>query len=323
MGDTPAAAVSTIVIARALQAIVVLILVTLAVSLLQHLLPGSEARAILGLHASAAQVRAFNQANGLNHPVIVQYLDYLWRVLHANLGFSYKLNESVGALLANDIPNDLVIVIPAVLLSLAIAVPVGLYQAVRRNRVFDHAATGVAFVLYAMPSFWLGLLLVGWFAVSLRWLPSQAPQAASVAGVLAHPVGLVLPILTLALANVALFSRYMRSAVIETLAQDYIVTARAKGIGRGALLRRHVLHNSLSSVITLLGLSLPAIFTAGLIVEQIFNLNGTGLAFFTAVSDQDYPVELGILLLIGIATVVGNALADIAYAVLDPRVRQD
>lgn len=314
---------STFLIARALQAIVVLILVTLAVFTLQHLLPGSEARAILGLHASAAQVRAFNQANGLNQPLIVQYLHYLWRLLHANLGFSYKLNESVGALLANDIPNDLVIVIPAVLLSLAIAIPVGLNQGVRRNRVFDHAATGVAFVLYAMPSFWLGLLLVGWFAVNLRWLPSQAPQASSVGGVLAHPAGLVLPIITLALANVALFSRYMRSAVIETLAQDYIVTAKAKGLGQAAVVRRHVLHNSLSSVITLLGLSLPAIFTVGLIVEQIFNLNGTGLAFFTAVSSQDYPVELGILLLIGVATVVGNALADIGYAVLDPRVRQD
>jgi peptide/nickel transport system permease protein len=268
-------------------------------------------------------VGAFNHANDLNQPLIVQYLHYLWGLLHANLGFSYKLNESVGALLANDIPNDLVIVIPAVLLSLVIAIPVGLHQGVRRNRVFDHAATGIAFVLYAMPSFWLGLLLVGWFAVNLRWLPSQAPQASSVGGVLAHPAGLVLPILTLALANVALFSRYMRSAVIETLAQDYIVTAKAKGLGQAAVVRRHVLHNSLSSVITLLGLSLPAIFTAGLIVEQIFNLNGTGLAFFTAVSSQDYPVELGILLLIGVATVVGNALADVGYAVLDPRVRQD
>jgi peptide/nickel transport system permease protein len=314
--------VTGFVIARTLQAIVVLILVTLVVFFLQHLLPGSEARAILGLHASTAQVQAFNRANGLNQPVIVQYLNYIWRLLHGNLGFSYKLNESVTALLANDIPNDMVIVIPAVVLSLAIAVPVAMYQAIRRNRLFDHAATGVAFVLYAMPSFWLGLLLVGWLSVSLRWLPSQAPQASSVGGVLAHPAGLVLPILTLALANVALFSRYMRSAVIDTLAQDYIVTAKAKGAGMGALLRRHVLRNSLSSVITLLGLTLPAIFTAGLIVEQIFNLNGTGLAFFTAVSSQDYPVELGILLVIGTATVVGNALADVGYAVLDPRVRQ-
>ena len=310
------------VIARTLQAIVVLILVTLAVFFLQHLLPGSEARAILGLHASNAQVQAFNHANGLNQPVIVQYFSYLWRLLHGNLGFSYKLNETVAALLANDIPNDLVIVIPAVVLSLAIAIPVAMYQAIRRNHLFDHVATGVAFVLYAMPSFWLGLLLVGWLSVSLRWLPSQAPQASNVGGVLAHPAGLVLPVLTLALASVALFSRYMRSAVIDTLAQDYIVTAKAKGAGMGALLRRHVLRNSLSSVITLLGLTLPAIFTAGLIVEQIFNLNGTGLAFFTAVDSQDYPVELGILLLIGTATVVGNALADIGYAVLDPRVRQ-
>lgn len=310
-------------VARTLQAVVVLIIVTFVVFVLQHILPGSEARAILGLHASTAQLQAFNQANGLNQPLLVQYVDYLGRLLHGNLGFSYKLNESVASLLGNDIPNDMVIVIPALVVSLAVAIPVGMQQAVRRNGLFDHAATGVAFVLYAMPSFWLGLLLVGWLAVGLRWLPSEAPQASSVGGVLAHPLGLVLPILTLALVNVALFSRYMRSSVIETLAQDYIVTARAKGLSRGAILRRHVLHNSLISVVTLLGLSLPAIFTAGLIVEQIFNLNGTGLAFYTAASDQDYPVELGILLLIGTATVVGNALADIGYAILDPRVRRD
>ena len=310
-------------VARTLQAIVVLLIVTFVVFVLQHILPGSEARAILGLHASPAQLQAFNRANGLNQPLVLQYLDYLGRLLHGNLGFSYKLNESVTSLLANDIPNDLVIVIPALVVSLAVAIPVGLHQAVRRNRLFDHAATGVAFVLYAMPSFWLGLLLVGWFAVGLRWLPSEAPQASSVGGVIAHPLGLVLPILTLALVNIALFSRYMRSSVIETLAQDYIVTARAKGLSPGAILRRHVLQNSLISVVTLLGLSLPAIFTAGLIVEQIFNLNGTGLAFYTAASDQDYPVELGILLLIGIATVLGNALADVGYAILDPRVRRD
>ncbi|MGO8956661.1 MAG: ABC transporter permease [Streptosporangiaceae bacterium] len=308
-------------VARVLQAIVVLVAVTLAVFLLQHLLPGSEARAILGLHASQAQVLAFNRANGLNQPLVLQYLDYLWRLLHGDLGYSYKLNESVTSLLANDIPNDLVIVVPALLLSLAVAIPVGVRQAVRRNKAFDFAATGVAFLLYSMPSFWLGLLLVGWLAVGLRWLPAEAPQASSVGGVIAHPAGLVLPILTLALVNIALFSRYVRSSVLETLTQEYVVTARAKGLGWGATLRRHVLRNSMVSVVTLLGLSLPAIFTVGLVVEQIFNLNGTGLAFYTAASNQDYPVELGILLLVGVLTVLGNALADIGYAVLDPRVR--
>lgn len=131
----------------------------------------------------------------------------------------------------------------------------------------------------------------------------------------------MLPILTLTLVQLALFSRYMRASVLEVLIQDFIRTAKAKGLPGRRVVLGHVLRNSLMSIVTLLGLSLPYIFTAGLIVEQIFNLQGTGLAFYTAVGNEDYPVELGIILIIGLATVVGNALADIGYAVLDPRVR--
>lgn len=311
------------VVTRTVQAVLVVLVVTVVVFVMQHLLPGSEARAVLGLHASPTEVRLFDRANGLDTPLPLQYLDYLWRLLHGNLGFSYKLNESVDSLLRNDIPNDLTIVVPAIVISLVVAIPLGLYQAVHRNRAFDYAATGSALILYSMPSFWIGLLLVGWFAVDLRWLPAEAPAASSIGGLLAHPAGLVLPILTLALTNVALFSRYMRATVLEVLTQDYIRTAKAKGLSEASVNRRHVLRNSLVAIVTLLGLSLPAIFTVGLIVEQIFNLQGTGLAFYTAVGDQDYPVELGIILIIGIATVAGNTLADIGYAVLDPRVRYD
>lgn len=308
---------------RILQAVVVVLIVTMIVFVMQHLLPGNEARAILGLHASESEIKAFDSANGLDRAIPIQYLEYLWRLLHGNLGFSYKLNESVDSLLANDIPNDIVLVVPALLISLFVAIPIGMYQAIRRNKAFDYGATVVSFVLYSMPSFWLGLLLLAWFAVDLRWFPASAPQASSVGGVIAHPAGLVLPILTLTLVNIAWFSRYMRSAVIETLAQDYIRTAKAKGLRARAVNARHVLPNSLISIVTLLGLSLPAIFTAGLIVEQVFNLQGTGLAFYTAASNQDYPIELGVILLLGVTTVVGNLLADIGYAILDPRIRYD
>lgn len=308
-------------VARLGQAVVVVLFVTFIVFSLQHLLPGNEARAILGLHATVAQIRVFERQNGLDRPLPVQYLDYLWRILHGNLGRSYKLNESVDSLLSNDIPNDLVVVVPAIVLSLLVAIPLGLYQAVQRNKLFDYVTTATAFVLYSLPSFWLGLLLVAWFAVDLKWLPAEAPQASSVGGVISDPLGLVLPVLTLTLVNLALFSRYMRASVLEVLLQDYIRTAKAKGLPSRTIYLRHVLRNSLVSTVTLLGLSLPYIFTAGLIVEQIFNLQGTGLAFYTAVGNQDYPVELGIILVIGFSTVLGNALADIGYAMLDPRVR--
>ena len=311
------------ILGRLVQAIVVVLIVTIIVFILQHLLPGNPARAILGLHASPAELRAFEAANGLNRAVPIQYLDYLWRLLHGNLGFSYKLNESVLSLIKNDVPNDIVLVVPALIISLLIAIPVGLHQAAHRNHAFDYGATAVSFLLYSMPSFWLGLLLVGWLAVDLRWFPAEAPQTSSALDMLAHPSGLVLPVLTLVLVNVAWFSRYMRSSVIETLAQDYVRTARAKGLAERAVRYRHVLPNSLISIVTLVGLSLPLIFTAGLIVEQIFNLQGIGLAFYTAVGEQDYPVELGVILLIGVATVLGNLLADVGYAILDPRVRYD
>src|SRR5262249_19770591 len=153
-------------------------------------------------------------------------------------------------------------------------------QAVKRNKLADYAATAVSFVLYSTPAYLLGLLLVALFAVNLRLLPAQAPQAPTISGVLADPSGLVLPVLTLTLVTFALFSRYIRASAIDSLAQDYIRTARAKGLHPGAILFRHVLRNSLIPVITLVGISLPGILTFGLIVEQLFNFPGIGLAYF-------------------------------------------
>ncbi len=176
-------------------------------------------------------------------------------------------------------------------------------------------------LLYSMPSYWLGLLLIAGMAIGLHALPPEAPQAATVAGVLADPRALVLPVLTLTLVNVALFSRYMRSAAIDTLAQDYVRVARAKGLPARVIVARHVLRNSLAPVVTLLGLSVPAVLTTGLVVEYVFNFPGLGLTYFNAAVNADYPVELGITVIAGVATVLGSLLADLAYAVLDPRVR--
>jgi peptide/nickel transport system permease protein len=204
-----------------------------------------------------------------------------------------------------------------------IAIPLGMAQAVRRNRALDHLATSAAFALYSMPSYWLAILLIAGLSIAVRAFPAEAPQAATVGGMLADPRALVLPVLTLTLVNVALFSRYMRAAAIGTLAEDYIRVARAKGLPARLVLWRHVLRNSLVSVTTLVGLSFPAILTSGLVVEYVFNVPGVGLTYYTAAVNSDYPVELGITVLVGVVTVVGNLCADLAYAVLDPRVRYD
>ena len=172
-----------------------------------------------------------------------------------------------------------------------------------------------------MPSYALGLILIGLFAITIKALPPEAPQGTTIGSMLAHPSGLVLPVATLTLVTFALFSRYMRSSAIENLAQDYIRTARAKGLPENKVLQRHLLRNSLIPVATLVGLSLPAVLTAGLVLEYLFNFQGLGLEYFNAATTDDFPVMLGITVLIGFATALGNLLADIAYAVLDPRVR--
>jgi peptide/nickel transport system permease protein len=172
-----------------------------------------------------------------------------------------------------------------------------------------------------MPAYWLGLLLIAGLAIGVHLFPPEAPQAATAAGVLADPRALVLPVITLALVNVALFSRYMRSAAIDTLAQEYVRVARAKGLPGRVVIARHVLRNSLVPVVTLLGLSVPGVLTTGLVVEYVFNFPGLGLTYFNAAVNADYPVELGITVIVGVATVLGSLLADLAYAVLDPRVR--
>jgi peptide/nickel transport system permease protein len=311
------------IIRRLGQSVIVVLGVTLIVFILEHLLPGSIARAIIGPRATALQIAVFNREYGLNRALPVQYLSFLNQLIHGNLGYSFKQNMSVDAIVLHDLPNDLVLVGISLVLALAIAIPVGVLQAVKRNRTADYVATGVSFVLYSMPSYLLGLLLIAFFAVNLRLLPAEAPQAPTITGVLSDPAGLVLPIVTLTLVTCALFSRYMRSSAIENLAQDYIRTARAKGLGQFAILSRHLLRNSLIPVVTLVGISLPGILTFGLIVEQLFNFPGIGLAYFNAAVNGDYPVVFGVTVLVALATVLGNLFADVAYAVLDPRVRYD
>jgi peptide/nickel transport system permease protein len=311
------------IIRRVGQAIIVLVGVTIIVFILQHLLPGSIARAIIGPRASALQIAAFNRQYGLNRPLPVQYFSFLNQLIHGNLGYSFKQNMSVDAIVVHDLPNDLLLVGVSLILALVIAIPVGIVQAVRRNGMVDYLATGISFVLYSMPSYLLGLLLIALFAVNLRMLPAEAPQQPTITGVLSDPAGLVLPIATLTLITCALFSRYMRSSAIDSLAQDYIRTARAKGLGQFAILSRHLLRNSLIPVVTLVGISMPGILTFGLIVEQLFNFPGIGLAYFNAAVDGDYPVVFGVTVLVALVTVLGNLFADVAYAILDPRVRYD
>jgi len=226
----------------------------------------------------------------------------------------------VTKLIGEYLPVTLVLMGVSTALAVVIAIPIGMLQAWRRGTAVDHGFTGALFVFYSMPVFWLGLILITVFSSNLGWLPSGGPQGGlgTYGGQLST---LILPVATLALVTIALFSRYLRSAMIESLVQDYVRTARAKGASMRRVMIRHVLPNSLLSTITLLGLSIPYIFSGALIVEELFNYPGMGLLFWNAAESRDYPVVIGVALIVALATVAGNLLADLAYAIADPRIR--
>jgi peptide/nickel transport system permease protein len=308
------------IVRRIVQSIIVVFGVTIIVFVIVHLLPGGP-RALLGPRVSPAVVHAFIVQNGYNRPIYIQYIRYLGNLLKGNLGYSYTYNASVVSLLERNLPKSVLLVGLAYAFALVIAIPVGMLQALRRNRPIDYVLTGGSFIGYSMPVFWLGLLLIEIFAVELHLFPPEGPQGSTVGAVLTQPSALVLPVATLAILTVALFSRYMRSAAIENLVQDYIRTARAKGASQFRIVFRHLLRNSLIPIITLLGLSLPVTISGAIVVESVFNYPGMGLLFWTSATTHDYPVMLGFTVVVAIATVLGSLLADIMYAVADPRVR--
>jgi peptide/nickel transport system permease protein len=310
------------IIRRLGQTIIVVLGVTLLIFVLKQLEPADQiARSVLGSRATQQQVEQFNRQQGLDRPLLAQYFHFLNQLVHGNLGYSWEQNRSVDSILATEWPRDAVLVGLSLFFSVLIAVPLGIWQAVRRNSAVDYAGTGISFLLYSMPPYVPGILAIALFSIRFQIFPPEAPQEASAVQMLLHPAGLVLPVLTLTLVGYALFTRYMRSSAIDSLAQDYIRTARAKGVPEGRILRKHLLRNSLVPVVTLIGVSIPAILTAGLITEYLFNFPGVGLEYFNAATHNDFPVMIGITVVIGVVTVLGNLVADISYAVLDPRVR--
>ena len=306
---------------RLLQAVVVIVSVMAIMFVLIHLIPGGEARAVLGPKAQPVQIAAFNRENGLDLPLWDQFVRYLWNLTHFNLGFSHVLNQNVTSAIATALPKTLVLVGFATVFALIVAIPMGIYQVVRRNKPDDYMITGLTFLLYATPAFLLGSLLILWFGVYLHIFPTEAPQSQSVWGILSDPRALVLPVVTLAGVSIASFSRYMRSSMMETMTEDYVRTARAKGAEPRRVLYVHGLRNAIIPVITLLGLSIGTIVSGAVVTETVFNYPGMGLLAVNSASHEDVPTLLGVTFVVTIATIVGNLIADILYAIVDPRIR--
>jgi peptide/nickel transport system permease protein len=314
--------VTAYLIRRIGQAALVVLLVTMITFILLRAIPGNVAVAILGPSGfrNPATLAAFNREYGFDRPWFGQYLLWLGHLLRGNLGFSWTQDQPVSAELGEHLPKTIILVGLSTMLALAVALPVGLWQATRRNHLVDYAFTGFSFLFYAAPSFFVGTVLILVFSVKLHVFGPEGPQGGLVSD-LTDWRDMTLPVVTLSLITMALFSRYMRSAVLDTLTEDFVRTARAKGASSRRVLWRHVLRNSLIPIATLLGLALPAIMSGALITESVFNYPGMGYMFFKAAQQQDYPTLLGFVIVVAIAVVLGSLLADIGYAILDPRVR--
>ena len=301
--------------------IIVLIGISIFIFLLLHAIFPSPARVVLGLRANNAAIAAWNKENGFDDPVIVQYLRYMNNLLHGNFGYSYAENQTVASLFAERLARSIYLSGISLLIAILIALPLGIFQAVKRNSLGDNVATSIAFVLYSMPVFFLGLILIQVFALSFPIFNFEASQSTNVFVVMGDWHSMFLPVLTLVLLTVANFSRYMRSSSIDVLAQDYIKVARAKGLPERLVLSRHMVRNASLPMITLVGLFLPALLAGNLIVETLFNYQGLGLLFYNSLGKEDYPVLLAYTLLGAVFVLLGNFVADIALTVADPRIR--
>jgi peptide/nickel transport system permease protein len=313
--------VTTYLLRRLGASVVVVLGISIFIFGMLHVIFPSPAIVILGAKANAVLIHAWNQEHGFDRPWFSQYLSYMNHLFHGNLGFAYKYNQPVTSLFAERWARSAYLSGMALLLSVLIAMPLGIFQAVRRNTISDNTVTSAAFIAYAMPSFFLGLILIQLFAFTFPIFGYEASQSMSLFGVMADWHDMTLPIALLTLISVASYSRFMRSTAIDTLAQDYIKAARAKGLPERLVLMRHLVRNACLPMVTLIGLSIPALLAGNLITEQIFNYQGLGYLFIQSLSQEDYNVLLAYTLIGAVLTVVGNFVADIALTVADPRIR--
>jgi peptide/nickel transport system permease protein/oligopeptide transport system permease protein len=301
----------TFVVRRLLLAVPVLLGVVFAVMLTIDLLPGDAVSLMLGEHATKDAVAALRDHLGLDKPFAVRYVDYVGRVARGDLGRSIQQNRPVAAELAEAWPATLQLTVAALVLAAGIGIAAGIVSAVWPNSLFDAGARLASLFGLSMPIFWTGLVLIVIFSLWLNWLPVGG------AGTLAH---LVLPAVTLALPSVAMVARMTRSAVLDVLGEDYVRTARAKGLAETAVLTRHALRNALIPILTLLGLQSGQLMGGAVLTETVFAWPGLGRLMVKAIFARDFILLQGAVLVFALVFVVVNLIVDLSYGLLDPRV---
>ena len=301
---------------RMIQIVVVVLGISFLSFLITYLAPGDPVRtmyAASGIVPSEEVIQQTREAMGLNRPVLVQYADWLWGCLHGDFGTSYAYNNPVSTLLLNRLWPTLKLSIFAMILMLAVSVPVGMIQATHKNTVLDYGLRGITFFGVSMPNFWVGLLLMLFFCVRLKWLPVVCSGG--------DFKSMILPAVTLAFAMSAKYTRQVRTAILEELSQDYVVGARARGVKEWKILWRNVFPNSLLPLLTMLGLSMGSLLGGTAVVEVIFTYPGMGNLAVSAITAYDYPLIQGYVLWISLIYMVVNLLVDISYNLVDPRMK--
>src|SRR5690348_6090877 len=307
----------TFVFRRLLQLIPVAIGVTIICFFMIHLIPGDPARTILGIHATPRAVALLHQQWGLNRPLISQYLLFLDRLLHGNLGVSLYYGGSALSLILTHLPPTLWLIAYSSVLAVLISVPLAMIAASRKDGARDHAVRAVPLIGLGMPQFWLGFLLIYAFAIKLHWFPVSGYGS----GFFGHLRSMFLPSLTVALALAPVVIRGLRASMLNVLGAEYITTARSKGVPGHRLFTRHVLRNAVIPAVTVLGINIGFLIGGTVIIENVFAIPGIGQLMLNSIFERDFPVVQGVTLVFAVMVVLLNLGADIAYATLDPRVR--
>ena len=305
---------------RCLQAVGVLLGVSVLVFLIMHLVPGDPVRVALGTRFEQATYDALRERAGLNDPLVVQYFNWIGRALVGDLGVSFRSGQPVTVLILERLPATLSLAGGAILVALLISVPLGVLSAVRQGSVLDYAATTFSQFGISVPDFWMGILLILLFSLQLDLLPPSGyvPLLEDPWSWFTH---LIMPAVTVGVVSGSILTRFVRSSMLEALGQDYTRTARSKGLRERLVVRRHVLRNALVSVITVAGLQLAYLLSGVVVVEQVFAWPGLGLLALGAVETRDYPVLQGAVMLFAFFFLLVNLVVDLLYAFLDPRIR--
>ena len=315
---------TTFLLQRLMQALLLLVIGSMIGFAILHLAPGGPlSQFAAGGEMTQEDMDRLAEQLGLNRPLPIQYAEWFWRMLRGDWGLSYRDQQPVLHIIASHVGPTVELMLTSTLLAMLIGAWIGILGAIRRYSLFDSLATIGAMIALSIPTFWFGLVVIYVFSVGLGWLPSGNRYTIGDESFLNRVHHLIGPCMVLALVSTAVWSRYMRSSMLDVINQDYIRTARAKGVPERQILMRHAFRNALLPMITITGLHVPTLLSGALVTETVFTWPGMGRLFLDSISYRDYPTVMGILMFTAVLVLLGSLIADLLYGVADPRIARN